>query len=207
MKNGPIVSAILGASFFAASEFLLMPVTIPAHLLSFVIGIGAYGAGNMLFSMEEEKQILDKQQNFYDLLNTAKKQNARIYSYMNKIEDPEIVEDVRRIYTTAGKIIDTIQRNPKKLNTIDNFFSYYLPVTAKLLAKYDEIENQRLTDSDSRKFMASSKSMIDKIAVSFDKQLSSLYRKDILDTDAEMKVFDTMLKTDGYTDIKDFDIK
>ena len=58
MKNGPIVSAILGASFFAASEFLLMPVTIPAHLLSFVIGIGAYGAGNMLFSMEEEKKYL-----------------------------------------------------------------------------------------------------------------------------------------------------
>ncbi len=207
MKNGPIVSAILGASFFAASEFLLMPVTIPAHLLSFAIGIGAYGAGNMLFTMEEEKEKYDKEKSFYDLLNDAKKQNARIYSYMNKIEDIEIVEDVRRIYSTAGKIIDTIQKNPKKLNTIRNFFSYYLPVTVKFLSKYDEIENQRLTDKDSKKFMASSKTMIDRIANSFDKQLSSLYQRDILDTDAEMKVFDSMLKTDGYTDIKDFDIK
>ena len=207
MKNGPIVSAIFGAGFFAAAEFLLMPVTIPAHLVSFGIGIAAYGAGNMIFSEAEKKNEFNKEQNFYDLLNTAKKQNAQIYSYMSKIEDADIIADVRDIYTTTGKIIDTVQKSPKKLHTVDNFFSYYLPVTVKLLYKYDEIENQRLTDSDSKKFMASAKTMIDKISKSFKNQLSSLYKKDIMDTDAEMKVFDNMLKTDGYTDIKDFDIK
>ena len=40
----------------------------------------------------------------------------------------------------------------------------------------------------------------------FKKQLSNLYQSDMIDTDAEMKVFDTMLKSDGY-DVDDNDFK
>ena len=71
--------------------------------------------------------------------------------------------------------------------------------------KYDEIENQKLSSEEGRKFMESTKKMVEKINNAFKKQLSSLYQSDIIDTDAEMKVFDSMLKADGYND-DDFNV-
>jgi hypothetical protein len=48
--------------------------------------------------------------------------------------------------------------------------------------------------------------MVATIKKSFQEQLSNLYQADMMDTDADMKVFKSMLKTDGYTDIDDFKI-
>lgn len=85
-----------------------------------------------------------------------------------------------------------------------NFFDYYLPVTMNILTRYDEIENQRLTSEDSKKFMNSAQNMISKINEAFKKQLSNLYQSDMIDVDAEMKVFETMLQSDGYYENNDF---
>ena len=40
--------------------------------------------------------------------------------------------------------------------------------------------------------------MIQEINQAFKKQLANMYQSDIIDTDAEMKVFESMLKADGY---------
>ena len=55
--------------------------------------------------------------------------------------------------------------------------------------------------------MQQTESMIEKINNAFKSQLSNLYQADIVDTDAEMKVFETMLKADGYDTSNDFNKK
>ena len=114
------------------------------------------------------------------------------------IEDEDLVRNIQEIHDTVSKIIDAVEKKPENYKKINNFFSYYLPVTINILDKYDEIENQRLNTEESKKFMKSTQNMMKKINSAFKKQLSSLYQNDIIDTDAEMKVFDAMLKSDGY---------
>ena len=123
---------------------------------------------------------------------------------VNKIEDAPLRQNIRDVSETIGKIIDTIEKNPKKYNKMNNFFEYYLPVTLNILNRYDEIENQRLNSEESRKFMMQTKNMMEKINNAFKNQLANLYQSDIVDTDAEMKVFDSMLKADGYDTSNDF---
>ena len=137
----------------------------------------------------------------------AKNTNDRIENMIPKIEDPELVGWIKEINKTAAKIIKTVEKKPEKYKKASNFFSYYLPVTIKILNRYDEIENQQLTTEESQKFMESTKKMVGKINEAFKKQLSNLYQSDMIDTDAEMKVFDTMLKSDGYNDDDDFNVK
>ena len=55
--------------------------------------------------------------------------------------------------------------------------------------------------------MESTKSMIAKINEAFKKQLSNLYQSDMIDTDAEMKVFESMLQADGYNQENEFKVK
>ena len=55
--------------------------------------------------------------------------------------------------------------------------------------------------------MKQTQNMIEKINEAFKEQLSNLYQSDMVDTDAEMKVFDSMLKQDGYDVENDFKMK
>ena len=71
-------------------------------------------------------------------------------------------------------------------------------MTVKILKRYDEIENQKLTSEEGSRFMLQAKKMISEINVAFQKQLSNLYQSDLIDADAEMKVLDSMLKADGF---------
>ena len=174
-------------------------------LPSLAIGVGGYLAGELVFHVSKKEEF--KTKTMLETIQDAREMNNKIEKIIPKIEDTELVNTIKEINETAKKIIDTIESKPEKYKKNNNFFSYYLPVTVNILNKYDEIENQRLTTEESKKFMKSTKEMATKINDAFKKQLSNLYQSDMIDTDAEMKVFDSMLKADGYNFDDDFKIK
>lgn len=171
---------------------------------SLAIGVGAFCAGELVFHVAKKENIVKKSTN--DIIMEAKTRNLQIAKISPKIEDPELVGMIKEINKTVEKIINTIEAKPEKMKNAQKFFNYYLPVTVDILNRYDEIENQQLSSKDSEKFMEDTKKMVERINKAFKKQLSSLYQSDMIDTDAEMKVFDSMLKSDGYND-DEFDIK
>ena len=204
MKKGSIVSAILGGAFFAVPYLVINVPLLPATLM----GVAAYGAGSLIFSDKNDTtEVIVGHDNLYETLNDAKAKNLELKEMTKKLNDKDLVKNVHAIYNCSIKIIDTISKKPEKMRQAHNFFNYYLPVTLKILKKYDEIENQSLTSSESKEFMNNTRNMIVKIKTAFEVQLSNLYQAEMLDTDAEIKVFETMLKTDGFTEMSDFEIK
>ncbi len=200
----PIISALIGGTFFAIPYLALNVSLLP----SLGIAAIAYGAGNLLLSDTKNNYVQkDSMQNFYDILNIAKNQNAKIYEVMNKIDDKELVRNIDEIHDTSAKIIYEISKNPSKLNKAQNFLNYYLPTTLKILTTYDNMENQYLNTKEINKSMQNTKQMIIKINNSLKMQLSNLFQSEIIDTDAELKVFETMLKSEGLNTDSDFDIK
>lgn len=204
MKKGYIYSAILGGAFFAVPYLALGVELIPSLAISAV----AYGAGTLIFKDKNKNKLdlsIDKQ-NLYDILKTAKEMTAQINSISSQIEDKKLVENIKQICETSAKIIDTLSKKPEKLGQANNFLNYYLPVTIKILNRYDEIENQKLNTAESEKFMKSVQEMTVKIKEAFNEQLNNMYQTEMIDTDAEIKVFETMLKSDGFLDDIDFNI-
>ncbi|MBR3249404.1 MAG: 5-bromo-4-chloroindolyl phosphate hydrolysis family protein [Clostridia bacterium] len=171
---------------------------------SLAIGIGAFCAGELVQYVN--KKDIPKAKSLTESIAEAKEMNTQIARIIPKIEDEELVKNIKEINNTTKKIIETIEKKPEKYKVNNNFFNYYLPVTVNILNKYDEIENQNLTTEESKKFMESTKRMVIKINDAFKSQLSNLYQSDMIDTDAEMKVFDSMLKADGYNPNDDFNI-
>ncbi len=170
-----------------------------------LIGGVAFGAGELVLHTKETIQNKDK--TLQEILKEARQQNTQISNMIPKIEDNSLKEQIREINRTVNKIIETIEKKPEKSKKMNSFFSYYLPVTLKILNKYDEIENQRLSSNDSREFMEKTQNMVEKINKAFKNELNSLYQAEIVDTDAEMKVLDTMFKADGYSIDDDFERK
>lgn len=201
MKKGYIFSAILGGTFFAVPYLALGVQLVP----SLAISAAAYGAGTLIFKDRNKIDYSTKNTNLYEILKNAKAQTAQIDNISKQLEDRELVANVQDICNTSNKIIDTLSKNPGKLAQVNNFINYYLPVTIKILQRYDEIENQRLNSEESQKFMKSVRDMIVKIKEAFREQLNNMYQAEIIDTDAELKVFEEMLKSDGF--LGDINIK
>lgn len=202
MKNSEIVSAIIGGTFFAVPYLGLSIGLLP----SLAIGACAFGAGELVLHEKNKKELKETNRSLYDTLTDAKQQNSEILKMAPKIEDKELQKNIKEINDTVTKIISTVEQKPEKFKKMNNFFNYYLPVTLNILHKYDEIENQNLFTQEGKQFMNQTKSMIDKINNAFKNQLSNLYQADMVDTDAEMKVFDSMLKADGYDTNNEFNI-
>ena len=197
MKKRYIYSCILGGTFFAVPYLALGIGALPAA----AIGVAAYGAGNLLFK-DRTKIDLSDDISFNDKEELKKAQNMvkEIRDISTKLENSDIMKN------TKEKIIDTVIEKPEKIKKIRNFLSYYLPVTKKILERYDEIENQKLNTGETKKFMNSVEEMIAKIKKAFEEQLSNIYQTEMIDTDAELKVFESMLKSDGFIDNIDFNI-
>ena len=195
MKHKEVISALIGGSFFAVPYLVLSAPILP----SLVIGAAAFGAGELVFG-DKKLTLKDTNRSLYQILQTAKAQNKHIVDMIPMIEDEKVQKDLNEINDSVTKIIQTIDKDPKKADKAKNFFDYYLPITIKIVDRYDEIENQKLSSKESQKFFESTNKMISEINQSYKNILADLYKKDIVDMDVEMKVFDSLLKADGFDD-------
>ena len=203
MKKQYIYSCLLGGTFFAVPYLALGIGALPAA----AIGVAAYGAGTLLFKKRTKLDISDDiTLGDKEALTNAQEMVKKIRDISAKLESKDLVKNVKDICSTSDKIIDTAIEKPEKIKKIKNFLNYYLPVTEKILERYDEIENQKLNTKETKKFMSSVEEMIEKIKAAFEQQLSNIYQTEMIDTDAELKVFESMLKSDGFIDNIDFDI-
>lgn len=193
MKNSEIISAIVGGTFFALPYLALSMPIIP----SLAIGAAAFAAGELVLKKEKGTDLKKKNISLYNTLEKAKKQNKHILDMIPMIEDEEIKSNLNEINDTVDKIINTLEKYPSKEKKLKNFFSYYLPVTIKLVDRFDEIENQKISSSESKKFYSSTCKTIKEINSVFKKFLNNMYEFDMLDTNVEIKVLNSMLKADG----------
>lgn len=205
-----LISAVVGSAFFAVPYLGLGLSVLP----SLGIAAVAFGAGNLMLSestkpkpVMEVSTAVDDHKTFHEKIAVAKRQNAEIYSLMHKVEKKELIDNIRELHAVVAKIITTIEKAPEKSAKANTFFSYYLPVTVKILNKYDLIENQDLTSDDSKRMMQTTEEMVIKIRKAFEDQLAKLYQTDIVDTDAEMKVFESMLNAESFNSQDHFNLK
>ena len=195
MKNKEIVSALMGSAFFAVPYLALSTALLP----SLVIGGAAFAASELVLSGNTKEILKDKNRPLYLKINTAKKQSKEILNLIPKVDNLDTRKNLNDIHSTVEEILEVVENNPKKADKLDNFFDYYLPVLIKIVKRYDEIEDKKLNSSEGKEFMKKADSMISDTKEAFKTILSNLYKKDLIDIDADMKVYDIMLKADGIT--------
>lgn len=197
MKNKEITSAILGSTFFAIPYIGLSVALAP----SLVIGGCAFLASELMFSgVKAKEKLKDTNRSLYQKIVEARKEEKQIKGLIPKVEKQETKQDLKEINETINKILEEVQKKPKKEKSLNNFFDYYLPVLIKITTRYDEIENTRLTSKDEKSFMIKAEKIIKDTNRAFKTILSNLYQKDIMDTDADMKVYELMMKADGIVE-------
>ncbi len=200
MKLSYIISIVIGIICFCLL-YLVLDLNI---IFSLIVSIIAYLAFTMILNKSDENilettvsnELLEYEKIYSEARNIIKK----IDLLENQIDNSSIQINIRNICETSNKILISLKENPKKIKQVRKFIEYYLPFTLNILNQYNTIEDQKLTSKESIDFMQRVEKMLDRVKEACEIQLNNMYESDLLNTNADIKVFETMLKTDGLVD-------
>ncbi len=118
----------------------------------------------------------------------------------NAIPDQALTEDISRMEKASADIFRFIADHPDKAPEIRKFMSYYLPTTLKLLNSYQRLSMQSAKGETITSTMFNIAGMMHTVASAFEKQLDSLFTDEAMDVSADISVFETLLKQEGYVE-------
>lgn len=125
----------------------------------------------------------------------------------DEIEDIAVSDRIYKIEEQTQNIFDYIKEHPEKKNNIRTFMNYYLPTTLKLLESYAKIEHVGVAGENMQKSKENIEKILDMLVFGFVQQVDQLYASEYVDISSDIEVLETMMKKDGLTENKDFDIK
>ena len=100
----------------------------------------------------------------------------------------------------SADIFRFIAEHPEKAPQIRKFMNYYLPTTLKLLGSYQRLSAQNVKGENITSTLFNIAGMMHTVADAFEKQLDSLYAEEAMDISADITVFETLLKQEGFVD-------
>lgn len=128
----------------------------------------------------------------------------RIQELNDDIPDFKISAQLKQIEILTASIIDQVEKKEDKLKQVRQFMNYYLPTTIKLLEQYVQLQNVGLKGENITAGMQQIEELLDKVIVAFQKQLDSLFERDVVDITADIQVMEQMMASQGLTNQKDF---
>lgn len=129
---------------------------------------------------------------------------AKIRQLNDEIPDFKLSAQLKQIEILSASIIEQVEKKPDKLKEVRQFMDYYLPTTIKLLEQYVQMQDVGLKGENITNGMKQIENLLDKVIVAFQKQLDSLFERDVLDITADIQVMEQMMAAQGLTNQKDF---
>ena len=154
--------------------------------------------------IEQEKFESNKELNHF--IELCRDNRNEIEVLQRSLSDTGMVEKCSEISYLIGSLEDLVSKNPDKLDRLDRFSSYYMPITTKLLGSYKDLENKPKTDT-SLKAMDEISTTMDTIIGAYKRLLDQLIQTDNIDIRSDISVLKTLLAQDGLSGENPFENK
>ncbi len=128
----------------------------------------------------------------------------RLNEFDEQIPDPVVSAKLKQMRELAKLIFRAVEEQPEKEEKIRRLVDYYLPTTYRLLEHYVQMQDKQVGDGTVREGMEKISSLLDSMIVALKRQLDALYRADVVDITADIRVMEKKLAAEGLTDQEDF---
>lgn len=207
VPNNKVFYAI--ALLWALGTLVLPMYKLYSYLILGVISVAAHFIlRKFVFPDVEEEYEVETLRSYHSKLQQqfiedGTKTLNNIIEINNRIDNPELNENVRELVDTSDKILDYVYEHETAASSLRKLVNYYLPTIEKLLTRYDEVEEQTVDKVvDSKKKV---EDLIRTTNVAFRNQLNSLYDTDTLDINSEVKVLEKIFVQEGLIDLDNKD--
>ena len=117
----------------------------------------------------------------------------------DEIDDAAVSERIERVERATAGILQAVGERPGLADDARRFMNYYLPTTLKLLESYRLMEDQSYQGANIQAARRSIEAVLDKLVAAAEQQQDKLFRAEALDVEAEIRVLETMMTSDGLT--------
>lgn len=138
------------------------------------------------------------------VIKQGKESVKRLQEINDEIPDFKISAQLKQIEILTASVVEQVEKKEDKLKQVRQFMNYYLPTTIKLLEQYVQMQNVGMKGENITTAMSKIEEMLDKVIVAFQKQLDSLFERDVVDITADIQVMEQMMAAEGLTDERDF---
>ena len=172
-----LFSAALGVGIYLGLWFLLAPKADPITLYFAKRPDG----GEMQALMEEAERDL-----------------RAIRSAAGRITDVRTHEDALALTETGDHLYRYLREHPEKIPSVHRFLTYCLDTMGRILVQYVAYQEAGLRTPEVLDFQRKVRAALPKLKEGFDQQLTQLMADERFDTEADMKVMETLLQTEGF---------
>lgn len=123
----------------------------------------------------------------------------KIRQLNDDIADEEVSERIDRIEAVTASIFRTIKEQPDHAEAARRFMNYYLPTTLRLLETYRLMEGQSYQGENIQASRRSIEAVLDKLVSATEAQQDRLFQSDAMDVEADIRVLESMMASDGLT--------
>ncbi len=122
------------------------------------------------------------------------------------IDDAQISSQIVEIEHVVERIIARVSEDPSCIDCLDRLMDYYLPTTIKLLAAYDELEQEPIQGENITNSRREIENTLSGLITAYEKLLDSTYQDLSMNVSADISVLNAMLAREGLTE-SPFDMK
>ena len=188
-------SALVGGGIFVLSYFFLQL----GLLVSLGFTVAAYAAAIFLvFPSKVDQQAAELADTLRGVLKEGDEKIKQMRSIGKQIKNESMRAKVFQMCDVGQQIFETAKKKPKDVRSVQQFSSYYLESTIKIIQKYLELSGHRSYSPEIQKALEKVESTLNGAQLAFQKQLEALVREDVLDLDTEMSVLEETLELEGW---------
>lgn len=129
----------------------------------------------------------------WNILNEIHEQNLLI-------PNEDFTSTIDNLEIKIIRILKEVERDPGDATKVRKFMNYYLPTTLKMIKKYAELEQVKVSGENASYAKNKIEDAVKVVSSACDKQLEKLYHEEILDVTTDIQALEQMLKRDGFVD-------
>ena len=203
MKKGQLRQLVLSLGAGIAAFLALALLLRWSFLFSAALGVGVYLGLWFLLApkMDPISLYFAKRpggEEMLTLMERAERDLKAIRSAAGRITDVRTREDALVLTETGDRLYRYLLENPEKILPAKRFLTYYLDMVDRILGQYVKFQDAGLGTSEVREFQRKVRAILPKLKTGFETQLSQLMASERFDAEADMKVMEGLLNTEGF---------
>ena len=171
--------------------------------LGLLVSLGLMAAGYaaaifLVFPSKEDLRAAELADTLRGVLKDGDQKIKQMRSLAKQVKNENMRAKILQMSRVGEQIFETAKKKPEDVRSVQQFSSYYLESTIKIIQKYLELSGHRSYSPEIQKALEKVETTLNGAQRAFQKQLESLVREDVLDLSTEMSVLEETLELEGW---------
>ncbi len=189
-----LYAGLISGGIFATTYFALnmgWPIA-----LGFAAG-GYVASIFLVLPSKKEKRRDELESALRSVLTEGEGKLKRMRTLSYKVKNQAIGLQINEMCLLGKQIFETAEQKPQYVGSVQQFSSYYLDTTIKIINKYIKLSKHKSHSQDIQQALQKVESTLNNTKRMFEKQLEQLLKDDVSALDAEMSVLEETLALEG----------